>query len=246
MNRTRLYVIEGKSSAPRLCDSCASGVVMRSAAAGRQCSVSSSTAGCRSTLPVATATRNATAVRGARLRSVNQPGSLKNINPIRRSSRTMKDTRNIQSARELVEFVRTQTASRGWGRSLRTAVSEWYMRQPLAKLALEVLPDLAAHRHIVRRAHPKPRTLAHNAFFQWVTTGELGHLATPEIRAAQFGVVDEVERLQKTPDLHEAVRLIEEYRLAPELVLMQLPQSGPNSAKSASDWRPLRPQRSSV
>jgi uncharacterized cysteine cluster protein YcgN (CxxCxxCC family) len=32
MNRTRLHVIEGKS-APRLCDSCASGVVMRSAGA---------------------------------------------------------------------------------------------------------------------------------------------------------------------------------------------------------------------
>jgi len=33
MNRTRLHVIEGKSAASRLCDSCASGVVMRSAGA---------------------------------------------------------------------------------------------------------------------------------------------------------------------------------------------------------------------
>ena len=54
----------------------------------------------------------------------------------------MKETRNIQTARELVEFVQTQTASRGWGRGLRTAVSEWYMRQPLTRLAVEVLPDL--------------------------------------------------------------------------------------------------------
>ena len=130
----------------------------------------------------------------------------------------MKDTRNIQTARELVEFVQTQTASRGWGRGLRTAVSEWYMRQPLTRLAVEVLPDLPAHRHIVRRAHPKPRTLAQNAFFQWVTTGELGHLATPELRAGHLAIVDAVERLHATPDLHEAVRLIEEYRLAPELV----------------------------
>ncbi|HEY3744063.1 MAG TPA: hypothetical protein VGL53_29665 [Bryobacteraceae bacterium] len=130
----------------------------------------------------------------------------------------IKDTRNIRSARELVEFVRTQTESRGWGRGLRTAVSEWYMRQPIARLAVEVLPDLAAHRHIVRRAHPKPRTLAQNAFFQWVTTGELGHLATAELRAGQFGIVEAVERLHATPDLHEAVRLIEELTLAPELV----------------------------
>jgi len=130
----------------------------------------------------------------------------------------MKDTRNIRTARELIEFVRTQTASRGWGRGLRTAVSEWYMRQPLSKLAVEVLPDLATHRHIVRRAHPKPRTLAHNAFFQWVTTGELGHLATPELRADHLSIVDAVERLHATSDLHEAVRLIEEYRLAAELI----------------------------
>ena len=93
------------------------------------------------------------------------------------------DTRNIRNARELIEFVRLQTASRGWGRGLRNAVSEWYMRQPLSKLAVEVLPDLPLHRQIVRKAHPKPRTLAQNAFFQWVTTGELGHLATPELRA---------------------------------------------------------------
>jgi hypothetical protein len=95
------------------------------------------------------------------------------------------------------------------------------MRQPLPRLALEVLPDLAAHRHVVRRAHPKPRTLAQNAFFQWITTGELGHLATPELRASQFAIVDAVERLHSTPDLHEAVRLIEEFRLPPELVPCQ-------------------------
>jgi len=33
MNRTRLHVIEGKSASPRLCDTCWSGVVMRSARA---------------------------------------------------------------------------------------------------------------------------------------------------------------------------------------------------------------------
>ena len=31
MNRTRLHVIEGKAAASRLCDTCASGVVLRSA-----------------------------------------------------------------------------------------------------------------------------------------------------------------------------------------------------------------------
>ena len=64
----------------------------------------------------------------------------------------MQDTRNIKTARELIDFVRIQTASRGWGRGLRTTVSEWYMRQPIAKLAVEVLPDLPLHRQIVRRA----------------------------------------------------------------------------------------------
>ena len=137
----------------------------------------------------------------------------------------MLDTRNIKNARELVEFVRLQTASRGWGRGLRNAVAEWYMRQPLSKLAVDVLPDLSIHRQIVRRAHPKPRTLAQNAFFQWVTTGELGHLATPELRAGHLSVIDAVERLHATSDLHEAVRLIEEYDLAPELVPARWKQS---------------------
>ncbi len=144
----------------------------------------------------------------------------------------MKDTRNIQNARQLIEFVRIQTATRGWGRSLRNAVSEWYMRQPLAQLAVEVLPDLPIHRQIVRRAHPKPRTLAQNAFFQWVTTGELGHLATPELRAGHLSVIHAVERLHATPDLHDAVQLIEEYRLVPELV-------PPHWKQSARVWEAL-------
>jgi 60 kDa SS-A/Ro ribonucleoprotein len=130
----------------------------------------------------------------------------------------MPDTRNIHSARELVEYVETQTSSRGWGRGLRTAISEWYMNQPVAKLAEEVAPDLARHRYIIRRAHPKPRTLAHNAFFQWVANGELGHLATPEIRAAELRTIEAVERLQITGDVHEAVRLIEEFQIGVELV----------------------------
>jgi hypothetical protein len=33
MNRTRLHVLQGKSAAPRLCDTCESAVVLRSAAA---------------------------------------------------------------------------------------------------------------------------------------------------------------------------------------------------------------------
>ena len=137
----------------------------------------------------------------------------------------MQDTRNIKTARELIDFVRIQTASRGWGRGLRTAVAEWYMRQPLAKLAVDVLPDLPLHRQIVRRAHPKPRTLAYNAFFQWVTTGELGHLATPELRAGHLSVIASVERLHATHDVHDAVRLVEEYKLAPELVPTHWKQS---------------------
>lgn len=130
----------------------------------------------------------------------------------------MTDTKHIRSAKELVEFVEAQTSQRGWGRGLRTAISEWYMNQPVAKLAEEVAPDLERHRYIIRRAHPKPRTLAHNAFFQWVTTGELGHSATPEIRAAQLLAIDAMERLEEARDLNEAVRLVEEFRLAPELV----------------------------
>lgn len=35
MNRTRLHVIEGKTATTRLCDTCASGLVLRSAGAVR-------------------------------------------------------------------------------------------------------------------------------------------------------------------------------------------------------------------
>ena len=144
----------------------------------------------------------------------------------------MQDIQKVGSARELVEFVETQTARRGWGRGLRTAVSDWYLSQPVEKLAVEVAPDIARHRHIIRRAHPKPRTLAHNAFFQWIATGELGHLATPAIRAGELRMIAAVQHLLAADALPEAVRLIEEFEIPVELI-------PPRWKESARVWEAL-------
>ena len=59
-------------------------------------------------------------------------------------------------------------------------------------------------------------------------------MATPEIRSNHFGIVEAVEQLHSTPDLHEAVRLIEEFKLAPELV-------PPSWKHSARIWEALLP-----
>jgi 60 kDa SS-A/Ro ribonucleoprotein len=60
---------------------------------------------------------------------------------------------------------------RGWSRSLRTAMSNWYLEKPAEKLALQLTKyqsrDGWSHRDILRLAHPTPKTEAQRLGFMW-------------------------------------------------------------------------------
>jgi 60 kDa SS-A/Ro ribonucleoprotein len=97
----------------------------------------------------------------------------------------------------LLHFVRFAETQRGWGRGLRSAVADWYLRKPAAELARHFA--VRSHRDLLRNAHPKPITAAQNALFQWAVEGRFGHLATPELLAGDLRLIHASSRSAPPP-----------------------------------------------
>ena len=137
---------------------------------------------------------------------------------------------------QLCKFVAFSDDLRGWGRSLRSAVANWYLQKSVAELAYHVTAPSRqgewSHRDLLRLAHPKAETPGHNALFQWAVEGELGHLATADMLEGQLRPIHAVEQLRKAASEEEVVHLIEDYRLAADLIPVKW-------KKSARVWESL-------
>ena len=137
---------------------------------------------------------------------------------------------------QLCAFASFVEAARGWGRGLRSAIAAWYLNKPAGELAYQMLKNRHragwSHRDLLRLAHPKAETAAHNALFQWAVDGALGHLATREILSGELRQIYAFEQAKKAESEGEIVRLIEDYRLTIEM----LP---PEWGKSARVWEAL-------
>ena len=117
---------------------------------------------------------------------------------------------------QLLHFVRFAETQRGWGRGLRSAVADWYLRKPAAELARHFA--VRSHRDLLRNAHPKPVNAAQNALFQWAVEGRLGHLATPELLSGELRLIHALEQVRAATSEDDVVRIIEDYRLPHHLV----------------------------
>ena len=139
------------------------------------------------------------------------------------------------SAAGLAAFVSFAGEMRGWGRSLRSAVADWYKQQPAALLARQLAAAkpkmLRTHRSALRKAHPKPVTAAQNALFQWISDGQLGHLATPEICAAEMSSIDMRRRLWEAGSAREAARWIADRGAAVRSIPGSIPERWRASAE---------------
>jgi 60 kDa SS-A/Ro ribonucleoprotein len=112
---------------------------------------------------------------------------------------------------------------RGWGRGLRRAIARWYLEQPLPDLELQALKYRArgekgerwSHRDLLRLSHPlaPAEQVARRALFDRIVRPD-GDAELP-VELARFAAA---ERLQRTTDPDEAVRLIADHRLPREVV----------------------------
>lgn len=112
---------------------------------------------------------------------------------------------------------------RGWGRGLRRAIARWYLEQPLGSLEHQALKYKArgekgarwSHRDLLRLAHPlaPAEDVARRALFDRIVRPD-SEVALP----AELARYAAAERLSRTADADEAVRLIVDHRLPREVV----------------------------
>jgi 60 kDa SS-A/Ro ribonucleoprotein len=128
----------------------------------------------------------------------------------------------------LFHFVAYAETMRGWGKTLRWAVANWYASKDADRLAYDVVKyrqrDGWSHRDLLRLAHPKTSTPATAALFGWIThqrelprdyDGESGLDVTP----AYGRLIDGFESAQSSPTPKRTAELVREYGLPREALL---------------------------
>jgi 60 kDa SS-A/Ro ribonucleoprotein len=117
----------------------------------------------------------------------------------------------------LMHFAESVEAFGGWGRGTRTAVGNWYNGKSPSKLAYQLVKyqsrDGWSNRDLLRLAHPKAASPAHDALYKWAVKGELA-LPAPD----GLAVVEAFEAIKKAKDVAEVVRLVRTFDLPREAV----------------------------
>jgi 60 kDa SS-A/Ro ribonucleoprotein len=113
------------------------------------------------------------------------------------------------------EFV---NSLRGWGRGLRRAVANWYVKAAAEDIAYQAVKyqqrDGWSHRDLLRLAHPVAPSDEHNLVFNWIVKGWPGVGEEPHpVKAGQ--IIWAFERA-RTAKKREIIRLIRDYRLPRE------------------------------
>ena len=121
----------------------------------------------------------------------------------------------------LFHFLQHVQGFRGWGRGLRRAVGNWYLNQPLAHVAYEMVKyrqrDGWAQADALRLSHPKTADVERNLLFKWACDGWQSEWASDSFRG-DLRIVEGWEKLQHAADAREAATLIRAYNLSREAV----------------------------
>ncbi len=136
----------------------------------------------------------------------------------------------------LFHFAEYVNALRGWGRGLRNAVGRWYVNREADDLAHQAVKyqqrDGWSHSDLLRLAHPKAPSREHEAVFRWILNGteslgerEVKRKVRGEDRVARYAAVGSLpklieafERVKRTSNVIEVVKLIDEFDLPRETI----------------------------
>ena len=121
----------------------------------------------------------------------------------------------------LFHFAEYVEGFRGWGRSLREGVANWYNSKSTADLAYQVVKyqqrDGWSHRDLLRLSHPNPNHSedfeGHASLYRWITKGD-------EIAKVykNLEMINAFEEAKAADSVHTIVRLIREVNLPREAI----------------------------
>ncbi len=122
----------------------------------------------------------------------------------------------------LFAFVEAAEVMRGWGRSMREGVADWYKSKDAKNLAFQVSKYQSrngwSHRDLLRLAHPKfADGTDHAIIANWAVKGWPGVGDTPHDREAVLPIWA-FEKAKRATSADEIIRLILDYRLVRECV----------------------------
>lgn len=91
--------------------------------------------------------------------------------------------RVARTGTHVLTFVKYAEQFRGWGRVLKRGVGDWYLRDDLDNLALQVVKyrqrEGWTHRDLLRLASPKTDQPARRALFNWICNGDVATSRAP-------------------------------------------------------------------
>jgi 60 kDa SS-A/Ro ribonucleoprotein len=126
----------------------------------------------------------------------------------------------------LFQFAEAVQSFRGWGRSLRRMIGDWYLSLPPEKLAYQVVKYQQrngwSHRDLLRLSHARPDNDRHAALFKWITKGIVEVDSGPAIDTfSGENIVLAFEKAKRCTDKKEICSLILERDLPRECIPTQ-------------------------
>ena len=126
----------------------------------------------------------------------------------------------------LFHFIEYCEGFGGWGRGMKRAVSNWYIKSGNEQLARQLVKyqsrDGWSNRDVFRLAHPKTKDAVQNALFSWVTSGELkdpGVLKMSSVAdVTGYFHIKAFELAKQATSSREIVTLINEFGLPREAI----------------------------
>jgi 60 kDa SS-A/Ro ribonucleoprotein len=111
----------------------------------------------------------------------------------------------------------------GWGRGMRRAIGAWFNAKPAAELAFQLAKyqsrDGWSNRDLLRLAHPRAASPAHDQLFAWTVKGEL-----PAAASAELALIVAMHELRArrpergTTDANDVANKIREAKLPRECI----------------------------
>lgn len=119
----------------------------------------------------------------------------------------------------LMHFAEYAQGFGGWGRGMRRAIGAWFNDKPATELAFQLAKyqsrDGWSNRDLLRLAHPRAASPAHDRLFAWAVKGELPSGANDD---PALELIVAMEELRKLDDVLAGAKLIREKKLPRECI----------------------------
>src|SRR5258706_7439766 len=110
----------------------------------------------------------------------------------------------------LMHFAAYAQAFGGWGRGMRRAVGAWFNGKPATELAFQLAKyqsrDGWSNRDLLRLAHPRAASPAHDRLFAWAVSGELPADAAADPALALIVAIHELRGMTDSKSVATKIR----------------------------------------